>query len=124
MKTIIHAAFHSFGVAACIGVALLVPAVARAQNLFVSAGFNGSTVTEITPGGTESTFASGLSNPRGLAFNSAGILFVSDNGSGNIYEYTPGGAQSLFASGLSVPWGLAFNSAGNLFVSDNSSGKI
>ena len=38
--------------------------------------------------------------PVGLAFNSAGDLFVADFGSGNIYEFTPGGAQSTFASGL------------------------
>ena len=39
--------------------------------------------------------------PDGLAFNSAGDLFVADVSSGNIYEFTPGGAQSTFASGLS-----------------------
>jgi glucose/arabinose dehydrogenase len=55
-----------------------------------------------------SIFASGLNNPLGLAFDSAGDLFEADYGSGNIYEYTPGGAQTTFASGLSNPAGLAF----------------
>jgi subtilisin-like proprotein convertase family protein len=94
------------------------------QNLFVSAGFNGSTITEITPGGAQSTFASGLSNPRGLAFNGAGNLFVSDNASGNIYEFTPGGAQSTFVSGLNNIFDLAFNSAGDLFATGAGNGDI
>jgi hypothetical protein len=59
----------------------------------------------------------------GLAFNTAGNLFVSDFQSGDIYKYT-GGTQSVFASGLNGPSGLAFNSAGDLFVSDTSSGDI
>ncbi len=78
-------------------------------------------IFEFTPGGTRSTFASGLT-PRGLAFNSAGNLFEGD-GSGNIYEFSPGGTRSTFASGL-TPEGLAFNSAGNLFEADFGSGNI
>ena len=57
-------------------------------------------ITEITPDGAQSTFASGLHVPYGLAFDSAGNLFVADVGSGNIYEFTPGGVRSTFASGL------------------------
>jgi hypothetical protein len=57
-----------------------------------------------------------LSDPLGLAFNSAGDLFEADGQSGNIFEFTPGGAQSTFASGLDNPAGLAFNSNGDLFV--------
>jgi len=76
---------------------MLIASSAPAQNLFVDTA--GSRITEITTGGAQSTFASGLSNPFGLAFNSAGNLFVADNGSGNIYEYTTGGAQSTLRSG-------------------------
>ncbi len=71
-----------------------------------------------------STFDSGLSNPLGLAFNSAGDLFVADNNSGNIFEYTPGGVKSTFASGLDYPDGLAFNSTGELFEGDGGSSTI
>ena len=60
-----------------------------------------------------------MSYPRGLAYNSAGDLFVADMGSGNIYKFTPGGVKSTFASGLDNPDGLAFNSAGDLFVADS-----
>jgi hypothetical protein len=50
--------------------------------------------------------------PAGLAFNSAGDLFVADDqvpiGSGKIYEFSPDGTQSTFASGLDNPGFLAF----------------
>jgi glucose/arabinose dehydrogenase len=124
MKTIINATFNSFGVVACAGAVLLITSDAQAQNLFVSAGLNGSTITEIAPSGAQSAFASGLSDPRGLAFDSAGNLFVSDGGSGNIYEFTPGGAQSTFASGVNNVFDLAFNSAGDLFTIGTVNGDI
>jgi glucose/arabinose dehydrogenase len=54
------------------------------------------------------TFASGLSGPEGLAFDSTGDLFEADSGSGNIFEFTPSGVKSTFASGLDNPNGLAF----------------
>src|SRR6266446_5109061 len=85
--------------------------------------FGSGNIYEFTPGGTRSTFASGLNGPLGLAFDSAGNLFEADDGSGNIYEFTPGGTRSTFASGLN-PHGLAFNSAGNLFEADFGSGNI
>jgi hypothetical protein len=47
-------------------------------------------IYEFTPGGTRSTFASGLNQPFGLAFDSTGNLFEADQFSGNIYEFTPG----------------------------------
>lgn len=109
------------------GASLLMAAGASAQNLFVSNYSNG-TIYEITPGGTESVFASGMSYPVGMAFNSAGDLFVgnSDNNAGetgNVTEITPNGMQTIFVSGID-PQGLAFNSAGDLFEGDYRSGNI
>jgi DNA-binding beta-propeller fold protein YncE len=49
-----------------------------------------------------------LDNPQGLAFNSAGDLFVANSGNGTITEITPGGQQTTFASRLSNPTFLAF----------------
>ena len=118
-NSIIHGAYHSFGGVVCAGAVILMASSVQAQNLFVST-YGSENISEFTPGGAQSTFASGLYSPAGLAFNSAGDLFVADVSSGNIDEFTPGGAQSTFASGLSQPDGLAFNSAGDLFEADGS----
>jgi sugar lactone lactonase YvrE len=97
-------------------------AYANPGDLFES-DYSNSNIYEFTPGGTQSTFASGLYAPQGLAFDSAGNLFEGDIGSSNIYEFTPGGTRSTFASGVN-PYGLAFDSAGNLFEADFGSGAI
>ena len=94
-----------------------------AGNLFVSDVASGD-IYELTPSGVQSTFASGLSAPQFLAFNSSGDLFVADSVAGNIYVYRPSGTQSTFASGLDNPVGLAFNSSGDLFEGDWASGNI
>jgi sugar lactone lactonase YvrE len=109
---------------ACAGVFLLVAAGVSAQNLFV-ADYSTGDVYEIAPNGTQTTFASGLAEPNGIAFNSAGDLFVGDSDNnthgvgplGYITEITPSGVQSTFASSVDAQ-GLAFNSAGDLFVAD------
>ena len=107
-KSIIRNACHLFGRAVCAGAVLLIASGAQAQNLFVT-GWDSGSIYEFTPGGVKSTFASGVNNPAGLAFDSAGDLFVSGYyGGNNITEITPAGARSTFASGLGDPNGLAF----------------
>src|SRR5256885_11623075 len=61
--------------------AVLAPITAHAQNnLYVSINGNGSnsggSIFEYTLAGTQTTFASGLSRPRGLAFDGVGNFFV------------------------------------------------
>ena len=110
--------------ALCLGTILLLTAAgARGQDLFVSSYGSGQ-ITEITPSAVQSTFASGLNQPLGLAFDRAGNLYEADASSGHIYKFAPDGTQSTFASGLSRPVGLAFNSAGNLYVADAAVGQI
>ena len=86
----------------------------------------GGFIYQYTPAGVQSTFASGLSRPRGLVFDHFGNLFVANTtfdgngvGHGTIVKITPSGVQSTFAT-LSDPnfgpEGLAFDLAGNLFV--------
>ena len=126
-----------FGGAVWAAAVLLIGSHAQAQNLFVSCGngsleyplTTGSVIFEFTPGGAQISFASGffalgLNGPEGLAFNSAGDLFETDQVSGHIYEFTPGGLKTTFASGLSSPCGLAFNTAGDLFEADLGSNHI
>jgi hypothetical protein len=80
-----------------------------AGDLFVAAGGIVGYIYEFTPDGVQSTFASGLDEPLTLAFNSAGILAVSDFATYGpyIYEFTPNGPPSTFDSSVGAI-GLAF----------------
>ncbi len=86
-------------------------------------------IYEITPGGSQSLFASGLNDPEGIAFNSAGNLFVANTANnaipaaGSITEIAPNGTPSIFASGID-PQAVAFDSTGNLYEADYRSGNI
>lgn len=95
-------------------------ALNSAGDLFVAnsannVGGNQGYITEITPDGVKSTFASGI-DPQAIAFSSSRYLYEADYISGNIYEFAPSGTKSVFASGFTDPLSLAFDSSGNLFV--------
>src|SRR5882724_85375 len=94
MKTIMLKTALTLGAMA----AALVPIGANANpgDLYVT-DQGGGQVYQYTPGGTQSTFATGLT-PLGLAFDSSGNLFVAA-GNGTILKFT-GGVQSTFATGL------------------------
>jgi sugar lactone lactonase YvrE len=128
MKTItkfIYAAFAAVTLA--IGA---ITANGAVGDLFASVNGNGMNgggfILQLTPTGVKSIFASGLSRPRGVAFDRFGDLFVAtttcdETGlcQGTIVKITPDGVQSTFAT-LSEqnfqPEGVAFDRAGNLFV--------
>ncbi len=82
-------------------------------NIFVSTvGHPGSDKVLKYTSGVESTFATGLNNPRGLAFDSLGDLYVTEAlKDGDILRFTPGGAESVFASGINRPVFLTFGPA-------------
>jgi len=131
-KSALGVACHLFSRAACLGAVILICSSAPAQNLFVSSADSESGlghIYEFTPNGVRSTFASGLNYAYGLAFDTAGKLFVTADA---IYKFTPDGVRTRFASG---PAGtLACDRTGNLFVATgdsdlndfpiNGSGKI
>src|SRR5437867_3124220 len=113
MKKRTHVSFLS------VAFAMLATAVVNAAtgDLYVASANN--TIERFSPTGTDlGLFASGLNNPKGLAFDQSGNLYVADNGSNTIQRITPGGAVSTFASGLNTPFGLAFDSVGNLYEAD------
>ena len=60
------------------------------------------TILKFTQGGVESTFATGITNPRGLAFDSSGNLFVVDEDTGNIFRFAPDGVRSTFAEAVGL----------------------
>src|ERR1700677_4664067 len=86
MKKMSQTIYYSFGGTICAGAIFLLAPGASAQNLFVADYQNGN-IYEYSSGGVQSTFATGLENPTGLAFNSAGDLFAADQGRGSIYEF-------------------------------------
>src|SRR5215472_6800980 len=103
----------SFGTAICAGILLLASSSAFAQNMFVG---NFTSIVQIAPVDSPTTFATGLNYVYALAFDGGGNLFEADEYSGSIFEFAPDGTQSTFASGLNNPVALAFNQSGNLFV--------
>src|SRR5262245_23185479 len=89
---------------------------AHAQNLYVSAQVPPShAILEFAPSGTQSTYASGLLFPRGLAFDSIGNLFAAEtvepdnHDIGRVLEFnlrnkvhTVGSVAKFFFEGLAV----------------------
>jgi DNA-binding beta-propeller fold protein YncE len=114
-----------------LGAVILICSSASAQNLFVSGSdAHGGEIFKFTWDRVQSIFASGLTDPWDLAFDSAGNLFVVDYdrsglvGDAAIYKITPNGVRTTFASGLSYPAYLAVDSTGNVFVADYDHGII
>jgi len=118
------ALFHLLVTIASLATALLPISVLAASGDLFAADNGSNTIYRFTPDGTESTFASGLNGPFGLAFDSSGNLFEGDAGTNTIFKFTPDGTGSTFAFGLNGPIGLAFDSSGNLFEADYNSGTI
>jgi sugar lactone lactonase YvrE len=104
--------------------AILYPIAASAATLYVTDYGVGTISKYDTTTNAVSTFATGLSNPTGLAFDPTGNLFVANYGTGTIDKFTSSGVKSNFATGLSDPTGLAFDKSGNLFVSNYDIGTI
>ena len=57
--------------------------------------------------GVGTVFASGLSSPYGLAFDSAGNLYTLNNGGNTIEVFTPDGIGSVFANGAGGGFSIA-----------------
>jgi sugar lactone lactonase YvrE len=105
----------------------------QAQNLYVSVNgalcgphctdFSGS-ISEYTPDGMQSTFASGLARPRGLAFDSSGNLFAAvtyyappNQPHASILKFPPLGQPSVFGNvALSFATGVVTDSGDNVFA--------
>lgn len=126
-------------------------AFSTAGDLYVADQYNNK-IRKITSAGVVTTFAgsgafgsadavgilASFGNPHGLAFSSAGDLYVSDWGNNKIRKITAGGSVSTFAgsgaggaadgtgiaASFNSPMGINFSSAGDLYVADQSNNKI
>ena len=65
-------------------------------------------------------FLNELMNPTGLAFDAAGMLYISSRYDGMVYQVTPTGNMSVFVEGMGVATGLAFDGQQNLYVGDRA----
>ena len=98
-------------------------------NLFVSqkskdTDASEGVILEFAPDGSSKVFASNLTKPQGLAFDSLGNLYVADPVHDAILKISSDGKQTRFASGIGHPHRLAFDAFGNLFVTDPAANSI
>src|SRR4029453_18212633 len=85
----------------------------RSGNLWVTTegnegGRGGGAILVFAPDGTERTFATNLADPRGIAFDPSGRLFVSElkrGGAGHILKFSRDGSPTVFASNIGQPQG-------------------
>ena len=100
---------------------------AYADTLYVSNIYTNH-VKRFTAGGVGSVFANTGSGPLGLAFDSAGNLYVGMQSINTIVKFSSTGTNlGIFASTGANPYALAFDSVGNLYVAnagDNTIAKI
>jgi sugar lactone lactonase YvrE len=94
----------------------------------VSSPRSGFTVVSSAAGGIITTaagqFFGSLSNPWGVAADSAGNVFFADSGHERIGRITPAGGVDIVKTGLSLPTDVATDSAGNLYILDYSQARI
>src|SRR5205814_430887 len=93
-------------------------------------------------------YATGVTNPSGLAFDASNNLYIANNTGGGTVSRVPygggvatpfatgfngpnamafgpgGGAATTFATGFNGPAGLAFDGVGNLYVANIFNGTI
>jgi hypothetical protein len=97
-------------------------------------------IRKITSDGTVSTFAGGSSSGStngtgtaasfyfifGIAVDSAGTLYVSDNGNGLIRSITPLGVVSTFSSSIASPYSIFTyrNQSGSIYVVANNNSTV
>ena len=101
------------------------PAVDADGNIFTT--FSGSrgqkspvSIYKIDTNFNSRPFVTDLMNPTGLAFDRAGLLYVSSRYDGIIYQVTPTGNMSVYVEGMGVATGIAFDRDENLYVGDRS----
>jgi DNA-binding beta-propeller fold protein YncE len=107
-----------------LGAIFALATTAHAQNLYVSAQYPGThRIYEYTPDGTQSIYATGLSHPRGLAFDSIGNLFAAeildrdDHAIGRVLKFNLRNHVSTVGSAAYFEFeGLAIDIAGNAYV--------
>lgn len=72
------------------------------------------------------TIGTGLQNPRGVAVDYAGNVYVSQVANNTIEKFAAGSTTgtTYVASGISTPVGMGFDSSNNLYIADYGNNRI
>jgi sugar lactone lactonase YvrE len=112
-----------------LGVIFWLAITTHAQNLYVSVngplsfGNSDGSISEYTPSGAQTTFASGIPRPRGLAFGTIDLYaaisaIVDDHLVGKVVAFNPRRKATAIGAGpfYGTFEGLAIDAAGNVYV--------
>ena len=77
-------------------------------------------VYKITPDYTVKPFLSDIMNATAIAFDRAGLMYVSSRYEGTVYRVSANGTMSTFVESMGVATGIAFDRDENLYVGDRS----
>ena len=69
-------------------------------------------------------FADGFRDPRGIAVDANGSVFVADREAGTVTRIAPNRTRTVIASGLQRPIGLAFDPSGRLLIAEEKAGRV
>ena len=71
-----------------------------------------------------SVWARGFLQPRGVAVDVQGAVYVSDRAAGTVTRIAPDRSTTVVARGLERPVGLAFDLEGRLLVAEERAGRV
>ena len=91
-------------------------AVGSTGDLFVG-DLLGSRVVRVSSQGVVTTFAAGIQNPLGLAFDAFGNLLVA-SADGVVFRVTPQGQATRFITDAGFPFGIAVAADGRIWLTD------
>ena len=101
------------------------PAIDAEGNIYAT--FSGSrgqkvpvSIFKIDTNYTVKPFLMDMMNPTSIAFDRAGVMYVSSRFDGTVYRVASNGTMSTYAEGMGVATGIAFDKDENLYVGDRS----
>ncbi len=102
----------------------------RVKPLLYAAGFSADAIfvydqSETSPAKPLYTITSGVSDPNGIATDTSGNLYVTNELSNALTIYTPGSRTPIetITTGMNVPFDVAVDGTGDIFVANDPAGQ-